>query len=257
MKGKRIMTKRKYIFYPKAYYHYSGGVRAMHYLCHYLNEAGYEAYIPTFPLNPRLNTPYISPDLATIEIDKGAVAVYSERVNGNPYQAEVVARLLLHKKDYFSKTEFSENELSFQYAPFLNENADLLTIPCIEEDIFNTKSNYDFRSGTVYFVGKGKKTFDVEGEELTLQAFPTREALADKLQRSEKLVTFDNYTLLIFEALLCGCEVEIVHNTQDKVELDTESFYRTIHAENNYSYHTNQFFLKQLPNFIERTQNGK
>lgn len=248
---------RKYIFYPKAYYHYSGGVRAMHYLCHYLNEAGLEAYITAIPTNPRLNTPYMPIDKATIEIDHGAVAVYSERVQGNPYQAEVVVRLLLHKKDYFSKTEFSENELHFQYAPFLGEYADLLTIPCIEQDLFTERNrNYNYRQGTVYFIGKGTKTLDVAGQELTLQDFPTREALADVLQRSEKLITFDNYTLLIFEALMCGCEVDIVDQVEElgKEKMDTRNFYMDSNDAHRYFEHEARFFISQLPNFIEKTQ---
>lgn len=207
---------KPYIFLPKPYYHHSGGVRALHYLCHHLNECGYEAYLTGFPTNPRLNTPYIDEHKARILIEsKGAVAVYPERVRGNPFQAERVARILLHRPGYFDsgEYEFDKNETVFAYtkliAPDMPEE-NILHIPCINTGIFNNRSNYASRFEKIYFVGKGKMQFNSEianARELTLEEYPTREHVADALKRCEVFYSFDDYSLVIWEARLCGCPV--------------------------------------------------
>lgn len=251
---------KPYIFFPKPYHHYSGGVRALHFLCHYLNEAGERAYMTAYPLNPRLNTPYLDDVAARVMVDtEEAIVIYPERVKGNPYSAETVVRFLLHEPDYFDGSHLhGEDEIVVAFteevAPEGLESEKILNIPCIETDIFNQLSNYSERVGYLYYVGKGEYTGEepVGSEELSVTNFKTREDVADALKRSKGLFLYDGYTLLDSEAKLCGCPVTYATGVEPfgfKLSSVVD------HANKRYGEDREYFISNVLPAFIEYTQN--
>lgn len=264
---------KPYIFQPKPYYHYSGGVRALHYLCHYLNERGYPAFMTSYPTNPRLNTPYIDERKARLMIEReGAIAVYSERTDGNPYEADRVVRILFHKKGYFDHDiKHGENDIVFAYIDSLkvDKNTPVLEIPAIERELFNNNSNYSKRWEMGYFVGKGKiKDTSYKGEELSVDAYPTREAFADKLRRLEYLTCYDDYSLIIWEARLCGTPVLLYLNEFDEAHVirnygnagiaftadGLDMARKTVNEASGLYDMKEKTFSMQLENFIKLTQ---
>ncbi|MEI7429016.1 MAG: glycosyltransferase family 1 protein, partial [Betaproteobacteria bacterium] len=87
-----------YILAPD-FRHSSAGIRNLHYLCHVLNELGYEAYIAGAKTTSiHLRTPLL--DIRTAEqhfcSGKTPIAVYPEIISGNPINTPVVARWLLN-----------------------------------------------------------------------------------------------------------------------------------------------------------------
>lgn len=247
---------KPYVFFPKDYYHYSGGVRALHYLCHWLNFIGSEAYIGTingkYPKTcKRLNTPIMDTDDYS-----DCIAIYPERVEGNPLGCETTVRYLLHKKGYFNGPEKFDDNFIFAYSPLINEGHDILWTPCIELDLFNPYTE-NIRDGGCYFVGKGDVSTEhliEDADELSLANYPTRKSVAEKLKSSEYLVTFDDYTLLVFEALMCDTKVIVVDSNYSEKQL--ENYY---HFDTNgvdfYVESLGLFLSKYLPDFVERTQN--
>jgi len=90
----------------------------LHYFCHTLNEAGYEAYVATEPggTSPYLRTPELTP--AIIEQHKIAgcvpIGVYPEVAFGNMLGLAVVARWILNKPGHLGgETSYDEKEIVF------------------------------------------------------------------------------------------------------------------------------------------------
>ena len=133
------LLKPKYIIATPSYTPESGGIMALHQLCHLLNEIS-EAYVFPFPrgsiinhlnlnhienlvkqekilsqnftTSPDLNTPLFS---GNIDLDR-AVAIYPEIVFGNPFQFKNVARWILYHAGFHRKmscTSYGEVEFKF------------------------------------------------------------------------------------------------------------------------------------------------
>jgi hypothetical protein len=249
-------------------------------LCHTLNAIGQTAYVATDEVSGHLRTPSISEEEIAGLGD--FVAVYPERVEGNPYDAPVVVRWLLHRPGAHGKArEFGDSELVYAWSNLVRpEGAGLLWVPTVETELFNTRRRYE-REGTCYYVGKGDGDAFGLGESgstcLSHENVPTREELAGILKRSGLFVCYDNYTLLFWEAGLCGCPAAVVPSgefsreafeawygldgiawgySSDEVKRAKETvdnrstgvfrYYRLRYEAYNYG----------LPEFIKRTQNA-
>ena len=71
----------KYLIWTPDYRNNSGGIRALHRLCHLLNRRGQEAYVSNPIVNKDWNTLYLDPKNITDDF----IAVYPEIVWGNPF----------------------------------------------------------------------------------------------------------------------------------------------------------------------------
>lgn len=138
----------KYIIYAHAYDENSGGIIALHRLCHLINECGGEAYlypfVPSIDLhlhnaaqlghyvkaiydatnlaNYRINgafkTPVLPPKESFIPGDD-CIVVYPEVTFGNPLRANNVVRWLLHRPGYHTgKIYYGPREIYYRYADF-------------------------------------------------------------------------------------------------------------------------------------------
>lgn len=204
---------RPYVVCGRPWKHWVGGYRALHCLCHVLNAFGHEVYVTTSRTSGYLDTPSIPKERIS---DLGNfVAVYPEREAGNPYGAPVVVRWLLHRPEALGdRKRFGEEELVYAWSELVRpEGAGLLWVPTVEEELFNTKYRYE-REGTCYYVGKGEGDTlglgDAGATDLSQENVPTREELAGVLKRSDVFYCYDNYTLLLWEAGLCGCPTVLV-----------------------------------------------
>lgn len=233
-----------YILAPD-FRHSSAGVRNLHYLCHTLNELGYEAYIAgASKTSIHLRTPLL--DVATMErhFRAGAmpVAVYPEIVSGNPLNLPVVARWLLNVPGHLGgEDQYHANDLIFYHLPWcLPEGltGQQLYLPSVDTRIFNNDDNpFDTqRSGFCRyahkFLGFGGKirpehaAFQSLGHEIKL----TPEEIAATLRRSEALYCYER-SAIIQEATACGCpvicvpssywDIQPVEVAEPGIEMDT------------------------------------
>jgi GT2 family glycosyltransferase len=214
-----------YVFAPD-YRTNAAGIRALHYLCHALNESGHEAYVyPATVLNPYLRTPRLQPEIVLNHYATGRtpIAVYPEVVPGNPMHAPLVARWLLNKPGHLGGDKaYAKNETIFYFDPWVVKDTDLrawhLKVPLVDRRVFNNENNPDDhrRRGACYYAHKflaaGGKVRDEHRNgavSLCQDQFIGPEEIAAILRRSEVLYCYEQSSI-IAESLYCGCPVVIV-----------------------------------------------
>lgn len=216
-------VKTPYYIYTPGYTHISSGVRALHLLCHALNEMGEKAYLVSsegweaFSANPHLNTPELTPAVATFyavnNID--IIAVYPDKVQGNPLNAKKVVRYLLAPAGlYGGPKEFPESDMIWGYTTPIakNSNTDrVLLIPTFDRKTYHTPFMAR-RAGTCFYSHKydkihGNALHKITAGSARLEGSP--KAIADTLRASEVCYVYE-MTEVIVNAQLCGCPVEIV-----------------------------------------------
>lgn len=272
--------KMPFLIWAPPYTHTSSGVRTLHLLCHALNESGEKAYIvPSsytgFSLNPELNTPLLSLQHQAFYGDS-FIAVYSDVVKGNPFNAKHVVRYLLAPRGaYGGDAVFSETDQIWGCLPSLGGN--ILRLPVSDTNIFYPPENNvmgfgtDFvsatgRSGTCFYSHK----YEMHGNQplLDITANSTRltgslERLADILRKSEMCYLYE-LTSAITEAALCGCPATLIRtpyfNTIDPSCMMGDvrwSDGEIVKECSDYLPEYQRFvddFPKQLANFVEKTQ---
>ena len=201
----------KYLVWSLDYSHASAGPKALHRLCHELNQAGQEAAIGNgYAVNPEWDTPHGEPGTDTI-------AVYPEVVRGNPWGAPRVARWVLNRPGVMGgDLAYDPSEMVFAWDASFLAGVPLLQLPTIEDDIYRDLGLP--RSGALVWVGKGARTSASAGDaEVTLEMRLDRHALADALNRAAVLHSMDPVSGMNWIAGLCGCPVEVVP-TGERIE---------------------------------------
>lgn len=260
-------NKIPYLVWSPPWTHISSGVRTLHLLVHALNESGEKAYIvPSsytgFALNPELNTPLLSIQHQNFYGDN-FIAVYSDVVLGNPFNAKHVVRMLLAPRGiYGGDKEFPETDQIWGALPSIADN--VLRIPVNDPTIF-----FDAklpRSGSCFYAHKYDK---IHGNELLpvtdgmtrLEGNPSD--IAGILQRSEVCYLYE-LTAAITEAALCNCPVKLIRTPYfNKIDPacmmgnvrwnDGEIVSECTDYSSKYEIMMHDF-PRQLANFIEKTQ---
>ena len=236
--------KRPYIFYFPCFTR-SNGIRVMMILAEKLIASGYKVlyYVPD-----KNNWPESIPTLDTVtkDLQENAIMVYPEIVAGNPLRVRNVARLVLfYPGRNGGMKKYHHSEMVFTYRPEFLPGADVLTIPWLDEQLFNNPGYT--RTKDYCFVYKGGRWIDPpelrQLETITMSWPETREQLADLLKHTRTLYSFDSDSAILYEAIACGVNVLIV----------TKNGY--VKQPNDYEQ-TIKNFPRQLINFIDRTQNN-
>lgn len=269
------------------YIQQSAGIRALHYLCHALNESGAEAYVTCQGIVPHLRTPLLDERIMGQHHLAGRkpIVIYPEIVSGDPFaMGGVVVRWLLNRPGHIGgDTSFPESDLIYAYNPgYLPQGMQgrILHIPTCDLSIFNNTDNPDdgIRNLACYYAHKylangGTLTEHVKdavslGKEVKL----SHAEIAGILRRARVLYVYEP-TALVTEALLCGCPVAIIdteywrNNQPDftcppdsgmTMDLSADALSRAgVHARN-YRTKYEEFFLReawlQLDRFINHTQ---
>ncbi|WP_322089284.1 glycosyltransferase [Burkholderia sp. BCC1999] len=263
----------------------SGGVRAMHYLCHALNLLGYEAYLQTAEVHPGLRTPLLTQEIAQAHFEAGRspVAVYPEIVEGNPFGARCVARYLLAEPGRINGNpiDLAPTDLVFSFGPSIVPDgwqADLLRMPLVDTRIFHCDGVDDTtRSGTAVFLNRhlrrGGNLHPATAESIEISGrVPERSAheLAELLRRVECVYLYE-WSTIAFEALLCGCPVVCILNdaSMSNAErwvmggkgiawgLDPHEIAHakaTVHEARDVYREEEATFWQQLRHFVDKTQ---
>lgn len=213
-----------YYIYSYDYRHSSAGVRNLHYLCHALNELGYEAYIANATVTSEyLRTPVLDESIVRRHFLAGRtpIALYPEVVAGNPLDAPVVVRWLLNfPGNLGNENILNEDDLIFYHLPWCLPDGVVghqLYIPSTDTRIFHNNNNPDDakRSGFCRYANKylasGRKIqpehipYKSLGHEVSLSP----EEIAAVFRRSEAFYCYER-SAIIEEAMACGCPVLLI-----------------------------------------------
>ena len=204
-----------YFIWTPSWTHKSSGVRALHLLCHALNESGEKAYVfPSemeFCCNPALNTPMAQDVVADWRaVPKSGldyVVVYPDIVRGNPLGAKHVVRYLLAPAGkHGGDKEFPKTDKVYGYIRDLAEK--VLNIPTFDYYIFHDRMNLATRAGSLYYAHKylmhGNKLLPVSEGAKELKGEPRE--VAGLLRSAERLYVYERTEATVL-AEMCGCEV--------------------------------------------------
>ena len=194
--------------------------------------AGYDSYVTTKCGNPEWDCPIFPGGIKTDDI-----VVYPESIKlANPLKARNIVRYMLYlPKAYFGGGMVPANEYCMpyhelffdecvlHYAGVLSKD-NILCIPSIESGLMcSTKEK---TIDAIYYIGKanGKHpSFLVPKDaiEVTRHWPPTRAEVAELLQKTKNLYSFDHHTALNDEAKLCGCNVWLMDGPKQPVRYET------------------------------------
>lgn len=175
---------KPYEIWIQGYYHKSGGIRALHVLKNELIKRGLQTTM-----------------LYENSRQENTIGVYPEIVSENPENYNHVCRWLLNTADLPNDGPIFSWESGMGNYP-------LLTVNIIELDLF--KPNHGVRSGVAYWVGKGVKDDSIippESIEISRNNFHNRNELAEFISSLDYLISFDPFTAVNLESVLCGTPV--------------------------------------------------
>lgn len=233
----RLLPRRRHPYYVVAprYLQASAGIKALHMLCHALNRAGETAYLVIHPFYPRpdkathpyLLTPLLDAQRVQTHFADGVcpITVYSESVRGNPFDAPLVARYLLHFPGHLGGDAcFADAEIGVAYSEAIAQAvpgaATTLFMPVSDPALFSPPPPGQPRSGSCFYAAKYQSVhqaplFDVTRDSVEITRLrpdsQTPEQIAELFRRSELFYCYENSALII-EALLCGCPVVMLPN---------------------------------------------
>lgn len=243
--------KIPYFIYAPPWTHESSGVRALHLLCHALNESGQRAYlIPVntwYFTNPALNTPVITDEQLAWYGLKGIepIAVYPDIVQGNPFKLKKVVRWLLAPAgSYGGDQTFAEADKVYGYTKDIADP--VLCLPTFDGSIFYPKN--DVRKGACYYSHKYDKIHGNKLLPLTdgmIRCMGTSEEVAAILRSHEECYIYERSEIYVL-ARLCGCKpVPVLTNYWDGKMPEEFNQPQSVLHDN---------FEWQLKHFIEDTQ---
>jgi len=185
-----------------------------------------------------LCAPLIDRAVACELCKRGFTAIYPEVISGNPFEAESVIRWVLNRPGLLAgDAVYAESEHVFYYSEVFrpsiqNRVAGKLFMPTIDEAIFySDDSTPVHRSLECFYVGKSVWKDGVIDRDRAIEItreFPAKAELGKLFRAAKVLYCFDNSTVLVYEALLCGCAVVIIpdgtqsRDDYDKLELGTD-----------------------------------
>lgn len=247
-------TRIPYFIYAPPWTHISSGVRALHLLCHALNESGQRAYLVpvnmVFYSNPDLNTPILNEEHAAWYNIKGIdpIAIYPDIVQGNPFKAKKVVRWLLAPAgDYGGDKAFPETDKIYGYTKNIAEP--VLCLPTFDRSTFKSASSE--RGGSCFYSFKYDKIHGNTLLPLTdgmTRCEGTAEEVARILQTHEDCYIYERSEIFVL-AKLCGCKpVPVLTDYWDgKMPEEFKKTQDQLHEN----------FDWQLKLFIEETQRMK
>ncbi|MGD9773991.1 MAG: glycosyltransferase [Diaphorobacter sp.] len=196
----------------------TAGPRMLHYLCHILNELGYEAYITSQLQSPWLRTPVLTHEIQKRHKDthRTPIAVYPEVIRDNPLQEPVVARWLLNKAGHLGgHASINPNDIIFYWDEWVLQgeaHSGRLFLPPVDERIFNDENTSTTqRTGFCYYAhkylafgGRIADTIRQNGINLCQEIPRSAEEIADILRSTKVLYCYEPSNM-VAEAYACGC----------------------------------------------------
>ncbi len=227
----------KIIIVSPKYNENSGGVIALHKLCHYINELNGDAYlypyidgdydksffnkikdrVKVFFCDYNTNVNFKTPLIRYLsKKDKEcSIVLYPEIVSGNPLNAKNVVRWFLHNPGYHTgKVKYGRGELYFTYGSFGMDFSlvgsklinNKLEVTHLFSEYYNMEDVKPKRSGTSYCIrkGKGRPIIHNINDSILIDGL-THKEIALIFKRTEFFISYDLHTAYWWLAILCGC----------------------------------------------------
>lgn len=226
----------KFIINAYPYNENSGGIIALHRLCHIINEhTEHQAFLFPISVKEKLsrlirnffkkrkfktNKKWNTPVLNSIQNINDYVVIYPEVISGNPLSAEKIIRWFLHNPGHFTgEINYGEGELYFKYTSGFDKyiprnnsyiSNKLLTVVYYPSDIYMKNKPIYKDIDVSYIVRKGKDIpFIHPNNSVCIDGLSHIET-ANILQRSKKFISYDLYTAYSRFAALAECESYVV-----------------------------------------------
>ena len=264
---------RVYYFATGEFIQQSNGFRVPFYLCHILNELGFEAYVTAKKQAPNLRTPLLTPAIASKHKKDGreVVAVYTEAMWGNILGGGVAVRWILNRIGLLINESKYPNDLFFYWDNRYSKNKSVATQlkTCyIDPDIFYIDEDKDKkRHGFAYYAHKYIRDFrgdipeDIKkcGISLCHDIPRTHCEIADILRNVKVLYCFED-SAIILEAVACGCiavllKTEFTSHIGEKTEyIDYVQNLEDFRKDNDFVYIGETY--RNFSESIEETKSG-
>ncbi|WP_194788002.1 glycosyltransferase family 2 protein [Pseudomonas sp. UFMG81] len=224
-----------YVFAPD-YRETSSGICVLHYLCHALNLAGYEAYVTQCATNPNLRTPILTEEIRQRHkaIGLAPIAVYPEVLDGNPLGASVVARYILNREGFLTgrAIDAQDSDLYFYYTQDFRGDAnsdDLLLLPIIDSELFSPPVEPVERSGHYLYLNRIDRSLvdhSLMPDDVQILSMANPKTLAQlaEIFRTASVLYSYEISATCTEAMLCGCPVIYMPGGHVKSQPFTEQF---------------------------------
>ena len=205
---------REYLIATPGYAHMCGGIKSLHKLAHMLNQRGYKAYVTGDYCNPGFNTPMakLLSQEKLRDLQHNGIILYPDIVPANPCRFTHVAKWWLGLSQPPSPNQITFTMSENHKGAYADSISGTLMIWHVE-DYFKLPE-VENRQKPCWYPGKGGDLPRVQGIDhgtfITAGVPPTRQELANILQQATILYVYDSMTVMIQEARLCGCPVEII-----------------------------------------------
>lgn len=211
----------QFLIYAPPYTHASSGIRALYRLCHHLNAAGHPAAMVArrAAALPPWHIPFHHGRAGR------SIVIYPEIVSGNPYGARKIIRWALHAPGRLGgDRRFDDDEMVFVYdAQMLPRVAAATAEPLgssrvlwfgLIDPAFIYPGPAGDRTLELSFTHKGRDLaarFPLPAGIGRLEDHtPDMAALGDVLRRTRTLYSYDHYSNVLREAVLCGAQVRTI-----------------------------------------------
>lgn len=219
--------------YAYPYDENSGGIIALHRLCHLINEVtDYQAYLVPYgksglrqdikkifkkiklDVHPDWNTPVWQ----KIFFPKNSVVIYPEVIDGNPLKMKHVVRWLLHQPGFHTeKILYGKDELYFKFNSAIkdfsyeNSQTSLNELKVIFYPIDTYKNLHLKRTiESCYMIRKGTNKPIIHDENSICLDGKSHSEIAEIFNQAKTFICYDDYTAYSIFAVLAGCMSVVV-----------------------------------------------
>lgn len=221
--------------YTSPYDENTGGIIALHRLCHVINTATeHKAFLIghtwSHPFFKRLRYKIKKKNILTVKdgwntpvwskrsFPKDVVVIYPEVVEGNPLNIKNVVRWFLHQPGFHTgKVVYGQNELFFKFNSAINDfqrtqcklaEHELKVIYYPIETYANQHAVRDI--DCCYMVRKGQDKPHVHPQGALCLDGKSHREIAEIFNRAKQFISYDDYTAYSLFAVLSGCESIVV-----------------------------------------------
>lgn len=216
-----------------------GGITVLHKLCHLLNENGYDAYLSPsngfglghgsmyepFRISPRYNVKIVNDHILSNMDD--VIVIYPESWFGNYLNGKNVVRWILGPPSNDRVSTWSDSDLWFWYSSLYNSTSinyggykkDTENYLCVlefYEDIFKVKNTLDrdINSWTLRksagYIDESKYIHEQDSILISYDDAGRLDWLSEIFNRSNRFYSYDPYTFLSLQSVMCGADSIVV-----------------------------------------------